>query len=107
MNYKETTTQNASTPEQESQSTNHFDRTIGKEELHEEWRTVREAGKREANGKMPQVLLPHDGRNDSKFAKEIALTLRPDILFKKDEWIVELATDEVAESPKFNIMIPA
>jgi hypothetical protein len=80
------------------------DRTITKDTLTEESRIVREAGKREANGKMPQVLLPHDGRNDSKFAKEIALILPPNVLFRKDDWIVELATDKERESTRFDVM---
>jgi hypothetical protein len=84
------------------------DRTISKSELDEEMQIIREAGKRAARGKMRQVVLPHDGRNDSKFAKEIALTLAPGLLFKKDDWVVELTTHEPASgSTRFNIMTPA
>jgi hypothetical protein len=73
--------------------------------LSDEDRIVKEAGLRDANGKMPQVLLPHDGRNDSKFARDIALVLPPNVLFRKEDSIVELATDN-ERSTRFDVMTP-
>jgi hypothetical protein len=42
----------------------------------------------------PEVILPHLGRIDSKFAIEIADTLPKHILFRKDDWIVTIFDDD-------------
>jgi len=44
--------------------------------------------------KLPQVLLPLPGRNESAFAKDIAENLPADTLFNKDGFIVELENDD-------------
>jgi hypothetical protein len=76
------------------------------DELADDLKIQYEASRRAAKGKMPQVLLPHDGRNDSKFAKEIALVLLPDVLFRKDDLIVEITNNEPDTATRFNVMTP-
>ena len=68
--------------------------------------------------RIPEVLLPHNGRNDSAFARDIAREPPDNKLFRKGNFTVEIIGDEALgtesetidpfgiTTSKFNVMTP-